>query len=128
LPEDGIKPMVDGINKAVSQGGFLSLAGSGCAMWKIALLGVVAVIAAAGPSRAEEEGAWCSHEDIGGGVVVDRCHFVTFAECHEISAGAGTFCTQNPRYVPPPPEPAAVRQTEPKVPPAARPAAPKKLN
>ncbi len=73
-------------------------------MWKIALLGIVAVIGSAGAGRAEDVGPWCSHEDIGGGVVTDRCHFESYAECRSVIGGlSGSFCTQNPNYVAPPP-------------------------
>jgi hypothetical protein len=75
-------------------------------MWKIAMLAVAIGAAAVGQSRAEDEGPWCSHESIGDGTVVERCHFVTFEECRAVAAGlATTFCSQNPRYVAPKNEP-----------------------
>jgi hypothetical protein len=50
------------------------------------------------------EGAWCARESIGEGVVAERCHYATFAECRAGNDGmATTFCTQNPRYVAPQP-------------------------
>ena len=87
-------------------------------MWKVILLGIVAVVATAEQSSAEDVGSWCSHEDIGGGSVVDRCHFESYAECRAATAGlGGIFCTQNQYYVAPPP---VARQPEPV---AAQPAA-----
>ena len=102
-------------------------------MWKIALLGIAAVIASAGLGRAEDVGPWCLHEDIGGGVVTDRCHFESYAECRSIIGGlGGSFCTQNPNYVAPPPAapqpvaaPPPARRAEPKRPEAKKPEAKK---
>jgi hypothetical protein len=48
------------------------------------------------------EGAWCARENIGEGVVAEKCHYASFAECRAGNDGmATTFCTQNPRYVAP---------------------------
>jgi hypothetical protein len=70
-------------------------------MWKIALLAVVAITVTVGPSRAEVEGPWCSHESVGGGVIAQRCHFTSEAQCRQMSPGGSVFCTQNPRYTGP---------------------------
>ena len=90
------------------------------------------VIATAEQGSAEDVGSWCSHEDIGGGAIVDRCHFESYAECRAATAGlGGIFCTQNPGYVAPPPaapQPVAaqppVRRVEPKKPEPKKPKQP----
>jgi hypothetical protein len=52
------------------------------------------------------QGAWCGHEDIGGGTVQEDCSFDTFEHCRFVVVGANNgFCTPNPAYVAPPPPP-----------------------
>ena len=72
-----------------------------------------------GPGRAQDqtpEGAWCARENIGEGVVIERCHYATFAECRAGNDGmATTFCTQNPRYVAPQPGASAGAGTKPAI-------------
>ena len=102
-------------------------------MWKIALMTMATSAAVMGLSRAEDgvlpEGAWCSHEDIGGGTVTDRCHFDTFVECRDANAGlGGVFCTQNPRYVAPRPVPEVAVPQSPVVNPQVRQPPPKRAN
>jgi hypothetical protein len=74
-------------------------------MWKMAFLIAVTSLAIMEPAASQDttpEGPWCGREDIGGGVVVERCHFTSYQECREIMlGGTSTSCTQNPRYVAP---------------------------
>ena len=74
-------------------------------MWKTVLLVAAASLAITGRATSQDttpEGAWCGREDIGGGVIAERCHFMTYQECREIMlGGSATSCTQNPRYVAP---------------------------
>jgi hypothetical protein len=60
------------------------------------------------PGKAQDDtGAWCGREDIGSGVVVEKCHYATFEECRTLGGGVSTtFCTPNPRYVASKPAPA----------------------
>ncbi len=89
-------------------------------MRKIILLGIATYLIAAGSAAAQDvrpEGAWCGREDIGGGVVAERCHFDSYDECRKYSGGITTFCTRNPRYVAPrPPAVADPRNQQPRRP------------
>jgi hypothetical protein len=50
------------------------------------------------------QGAWCGHEDTGGGNVQEDCSFDTFEHCRFVVVGANNgFCTPNPGYAGPPP-------------------------
>jgi hypothetical protein len=81
----------------------------GLSGWKAVLLATAVGVTAAASAIAQDptpEGRWCSKEDIGGGVVAERCHFMSYAECQAISRGlTTTFCVQNPRYLAPAPAP-----------------------
>ena len=84
------------------------------------MLGVVGAMIAPALERGHTqdqtpEGAWCARENIGEGVVVERCHYASFAECRAGNDGmATTFCTQNPRYDAP--QPAGSASTGPRAP------------
>jgi hypothetical protein len=74
-------------------------------VWIRAIFGMLVAInaVALAPSKAQDDsGAWCGREDIGSGVVVEKCHYATFEECRTLGGGVSTtFCTPNPRYVAP---------------------------
>ena len=47
------------------------------------------------------EGPWCAYELMGGDAYSSRCDLPTYEACRAwINASSGTWCTQNPRYVP----------------------------
>ena len=47
------------------------------------------------------EGPWCAYELMGGDAYASRCDLPNYEACRAwINATSGTWCTQNPRYVP----------------------------
>lgn len=68
-------------------------------MRKILILGALAATAlfqAAQPSEAYFRGNWCAKQDIGGGVVQERCDFPNFAACSRyVASMPKSHCTQN---------------------------------
>ena len=62
-----------------------------------------ASISLAQPSFAYYEGPWCAHRQMGGGFIDNNCGMTTYEQCRAyIFATGGAWCTQNPRYIPPP--------------------------
>jgi hypothetical protein len=60
----------------------------------------LAVLAAIQPSHAIE-GPWCAYESMGVDAHETRCDPPNYEACRAwINASPGTWCTQNPRYVP----------------------------
>jgi hypothetical protein len=67
-----------------------------------------ASIGSAQPSLASYEGPWCAYRQLGGGFIERNCGMVNYEQCRaNIFATPGTWCTQNPWYVP---SPAPVRR------------------
>ena len=59
-----------------------------------------AALIEAQPSYASE-GPWCAYETVGPGSISSRCDLPNYEACRAwIRATPGTWCTQNPRYVP----------------------------
>ena len=60
-------------------------------------------IGSAQPASAQRiEGPWCAHHQMGGGFIERNCGMMNYEQCRaNIFATPGTWCTQNPWYVPP---------------------------
>ena len=68
-------------------------------MLTIGLLGFAVPVAIA-PSHGYE-GPWCAYEASGSNSHATRCDLPNYEACRDwIRSQAGTWCTQNPRYVP----------------------------
>jgi hypothetical protein len=62
----------------------------------------LALSCAALPAHASIEGPWCAYMQLGGGFIQRNCGMMTYEQCRaNIFATPGTWCTQNPWYVPP---------------------------
>jgi hypothetical protein len=47
------------------------------------------------------EGPWCAYESVGHDSYSSRCDLPSYEACRDwIRASPGTWCTQNPRFVP----------------------------
>jgi hypothetical protein len=54
------------------------------------------------PAHARIEGPWCAHRQLGGGFIENNCGMMNYDQCRAyIFSTPGTWCTQNPWYVPP---------------------------
>jgi hypothetical protein len=72
-------------------------------MRKLAML-LSAVAAAsllsATPGAAQYEGPWCVYTVVGAGFVAENCQMRSYEMCRANMFRSGSYCTQNPRYVP----------------------------
>jgi hypothetical protein len=67
---------------------------------------MAAALGSAQPSLASYEGPWCAHRLMGGGFVENQCGMLSYEMCRaNITGTGGAWCTQNPRFVAPPPGP-----------------------
>ncbi|CAN0357375.1 unnamed protein product [Phaeothamnion confervicola] len=67
---------------------------TGCALAVCLLAGMQTVFA-------RYEGPWCAHRNLGRGFIENRCDMPSYEACRqEINSSPGTWCTQNPYFVP----------------------------
>ncbi len=65
------------------------------------------------PSEAYYEGRWCAYMSAGRDFYTSRCDLPNYEACRaEMNAAPGTWCTQNPRYVGPPEQPARLSKSK----------------
>ncbi len=67
------------------------------------VLGVGAVLVAAGSSAQAQNYPWCAQ--YGGAMAARNCGFTSFAQCQADVSGIGGFCEPNTTYVPLAPAP-----------------------
>jgi len=70
----------------------------------VLLLTALALTCFAPPAQAQSrvEGPWCAYMQMGGGFIQRNCGMMNYDQCRNyIFATPGTWCTENPWYVPP---------------------------